>query len=85
MGSQFRSRYIFNLLASKGPMDGIRETVKNVLLRKAKSGQLVVYSPRKFSETVTRFVPSIHSACLPENENIVKQEEICMVERSIKH
>ena len=42
MGSQFRSRYIFKLLAIKGPMDGIGGTVKNVILRKVKSGQLMV-------------------------------------------
>ena len=40
--SQFRSRYIFKLLASKGPMDRIGETVKNVILRKVKSGHLLV-------------------------------------------
>ena len=34
MGSQFRFCYIFKLLTSKGPMDGIGETVRNVILRK---------------------------------------------------
>ena len=43
MGSQFRSRCIFRLLARKGPMDAIGGTVKNIL-RKVKSGQLVVHS-----------------------------------------
>ena len=40
--SQFRSRYIFKLLASKGPIYGIGGTIKNVILRKVKSGQLVL-------------------------------------------
>ena len=66
MGSQSRYRYIFKLLASKGPMDGIGEMVKNVILRKVKSSQLVVHSPL---EAVAKFVPSIHSVYLPENEN----------------
>ena len=52
MGSQFRSRYIFKLLASKDPMDGIRGTVKNVILRKVKSSQLVIHSLLKVSEAV---------------------------------
>ena len=64
MGSQFRSHNLFKSLASKGVMDGIGGTVKNVILRKVKSGQLVVNSPL---ETVTKFVPSIHSEHLPEN------------------
>ena len=33
MMSQFRSRYIFKLLASKGLMNGIGGTIKNVILR----------------------------------------------------
>ena len=81
MGSQSRSCYTFKLLASKGSMDGIGGTVKNVILRKVKSGQLVVHSPLEFSEAVTKFVPSIYSVYLPENENIVKLEDIRMVRK----
>ena len=36
MELQFRSRYIFKLLASKSTMDGIGGKVKNVILRKVK-------------------------------------------------
>ena len=36
--SQFRSRYIFKSSASKSLMDRIGGTVKNVILRKVKSG-----------------------------------------------
>ena len=57
-------------------MDGIGVTVKNVVFRKVKSGQFVVYSPLEFSEAVTIFVPSIHSVYLPENENVVAPEDI---------
>ena len=45
--------YIFKLFASKSSMDGIEGPVKNVTLRKVKSGQLVV----QLSETVRKFVP----------------------------
>ena len=54
--SPFRSCYIFELLASKGPMDGIEGTVKNFILRKVKFGQLVVHFPGELSGTVTKFV-----------------------------
>ena len=81
MVSKSRYRCIFKLLASKGPMDGIGGTVKNVILRKVKSGQLLVHSPLEFSEAVTKFVPSIHSVYLPENENIVEPEDISMTRK----
>ena len=48
MGSQFRPRYIFKLLASKCTMDGMGGMIKNVILRKVKFGQLVVHSPLEF-------------------------------------
>ena len=50
-----------------------RTRTVNVTFGKAKSGQLVVYSLLEFPETVTKFVPSIHSVYLPENENIVER------------
>ena len=81
MGSQFRSRYIFKLLASKSPMEGIGGEVKNVILRKVKSGQLLVHSPLDVSEAVTKYVPSIHSAYPPENENLVDPEDISMARK----
>ena len=64
MGSQFRSRYIFKLLASKGPMDGIGGTVNNVILRKVKSGQLVViFSTWSFWGCDK--ICSVNSLCIP--------------------
>ena len=81
MGSQFRFCYIFKLLAGKGPMDRIGETVKNVILRKVKSGRLVVHSPLEFSDAATKFVSSIHSVYLPEKENIVEPEDISMARK----
>ena len=38
----------------------------------------MVHSPLEVSEAVTKFVPSIHSVYLPENENIVEPEDISM-------
>ena len=94
MGAQFRSRFVFKLLAGtvlpnkslawfynerhhgKGPMDGIGGTVKNVVFRKVKSGQVMIYSPREFCEAVNSFIPSILAAYLPETENIVEPRDI---------
>ena len=81
MGSKFRSRYIFQLLASKNPMNGIGGTVKNVIVRKVKSGQLVLHSPLDISEAVTTFFPSLHSVYLLKNENIVEPLDISMARK----
>ena len=36
----------------KGPMDGVGRTMKNIVFRKVKSGQVVINSPQEFSEVV---------------------------------
>ena len=60
----------------KGPMDGVAGTVKNVVFRKAKSGQIVIYSPREFCEAVNAFVPSMLAVHLPESETIIEPKGI---------
>ena len=59
----------------KDPMDGVGGTVKNVVFRKVKSGQEVIYSPQ-FSEAVKTFVSAIHAVYLPESENIIEPKGI---------
>ena len=81
MESQSRSCFISKLLTSKDAMDGIEGTVKNVIRRKVKFGQLVVHSPLEFSEAVTKFVPSIYSIYQPESDNIVEPEDISMARK----
>ena len=41
----------------------------------------MVHSPLDVSEVVTKFLPSIHSVYLAENENIVEPEVISMVRK----
>ena len=60
----------------KGPMDGVGGTVKNVVFRKAKSGQIVIYSPREFCEAVNTFVLSILAEHFPESETIIEPKGI---------
>ena len=57
-------------------MDEIGVTLKNVIFRKIKSSQLVIYSQPECSEAATKYVPSNPSLTLPENGNIVEQEDI---------
>ena len=77
MGTQFRSRFTFQLFAvtlflnkslhwfynerhhGKDPMDGVGGTIKNVTFQKVKSGQIVVHTPKGFSDAAIKFVPSI--------------------------
>ena len=58
----------------KGPIDGVGDTVKNVIFRKVKSGKVVVYTPFKFYETATRFIPE--SELLTEPDNMDSESKI---------
>ena len=62
-------------------MDWIKGTVKNVIPRKVKFTQSVIYSPLEVSEAVIKFILSIHSVYLLENENIVEPEDISMARK----
>ena len=94
MGTQFRSRFIFQLLAGtmflnkslcwfynerhhgKVPMDGVGRTIKNMLFRKVNSGQIVVHTPKEFSDAAMKFVSSIITVYLPKSDEIVEPESI---------
>ena len=94
MGAQFRSRFIFQLLAGtmflnesscwfynerhqcKVPMDDVGGTTKNVICRKVKSGQIVVHTPKEFSDAAMKFVLSIITVYLPRSDEIVEPESI---------
>ena len=97
MGTQFRSRFIFQLLAGKMflnkslcwfyneghhgkvPMDDVGGTIKNVIFRKVKSGQIVVHTPKEFSDAAMKFVSSIITVYLPKSDEIVEPESIHQV------
>ena len=69
--------WLYNKLRhEKSPMDGVRGTAKNVIFRKVKSGQVVIYSTQEFSEAVKTFAPAIHAVSLPESENIIEPKGI---------
>ena len=94
MGTQFRSRFIIQLLAGtmflnkllcwfyneghhgKIPMDDVGGTIKNVIFRKVKSGQIVVHTPKEFSDAAMKFVPSIITVYLSKSNEIVEPESI---------
>ena len=94
MGTQFRSRFIFQLLAGtmflnkslcwfyneghhgKVQMDDVGKTIKNILFRKVNSGQIVVHTPKEFSDAAMKFVSSIITVYLPKSDEIVEPESI---------
>ena len=60
----------------KVPMDDVGGTIKNVIVLKVKSGQIVVYAPKKFSDPAMKFVPFIITVYLPKSNEIVEPERI---------
>ena len=61
---------------SKVPMDNEGETIKNVIFRKVKSGQVVVHTHKEFSDAAMKFVSSIITVYLPKSVKIVEPESI---------
>ena len=94
MGTQFRSRFLFQLLAGtmflnkslcwfyneghhgKVQMDDVGKTIKNILFRKVNSGQIVVHTPKEFSDAAMKFVSSFITVYLPKSDEIVEPESI---------
>ena len=60
----------------KIPMDDLGETMKNVIFRKAKSGQIVVHTRKEFSHAAMKFLSSIITVYLPKSDEIVEPESI---------
>ena len=52
----------------KGPMDGVRGTVKNIIFRKVRSGFVTIDSPFEFHQAILKVVPSIKSVYLPDTD-----------------
>ena len=90
IGTELRSRFIFQLLAGtmllnkslrwfyneghhgKVPMHNVGGTIKNVIFRKVKSGQIVVHTSKEFSDASMKFVPSIITEYLPKSDEIAE-------------
>ena len=60
-------------------MDDVGGTIKNVIFRKVKSGQIVVHTPKEFSDAAIKFVSSIIMVYLPKSDEIVEPESIHQV------
>ena len=60
----------------KVPMDDVGRTNKNAIFRKVKSGQIVVHTPKEFSDAAMKFFPSIITIYLPKSDDIVEPESI---------
>ena len=57
-------------------MDGVGGTIKNVIFRNVKSGQIVVHTPTEFLDAALKFVPFIVTVFLPRSDEIVEPETI---------
>ena len=66
-------------------MDGVGGTIKNAMLRKVKSGEIVVNTRKEFSDGAMKFVPSILTVYLPKSDEIVEPESIYQVPSIPKH
>ena len=60
----------------KVPVDDVGKTIKNIIFRKVKTGQIVVHTPKEFSDAAMKFVPSIITVYLPKSDEIVEPESI---------
>ena len=60
----------------KVPMDDVGGTIKNVIFLKVKSDQIVVYTPKKFSDPAMKFVLFVITVYLPKSNEIVEGEKI---------
>ena len=57
-------------------MNDVGGNIKKTLLRKVKSGQIVVHTLKEFSDAAMKFVPSIITVYLPKSDEIVEPESI---------
>ena len=60
----------------KGPMDGVCGTIKNQVFQEVKSGRLTVSTPKEFSNSAQKLVPSITSVYLPLSEILEEPDDI---------
>ena len=63
----------FEALYGKGPMDGIRGTIKNMVFKKVLSGSTVINTPKEFAE-FTNTVSTISCLYLP-NEDLLQEPD----------
>ena len=57
-------------------MDGVDGIFKNVVFRKANSGQTVVQTPEDFTKIAGKFVPSIATEYLRKEADITEPKDI---------
>ena len=60
----------------KVPMDDVGRTIKNVIFQKVRSCQIVVHTPKEFSDAAMKFLSSIITVYLPKSDEIVEPESI---------
>ena len=57
-------------------MDDVDGTIKSIIFRKVKLGQIAVHTPKEFFYGSVKFVPSVITMYLPRSDEIVEPESI---------
>ena len=57
-------------------MDGIGGTIKNLVFRRVKSGQMVINSPSEFASFADEICSPVNSLYLPEDKVMVEPEKV---------
>ena len=57
-------------------MDDVGMTIKNIIFQKVKPGQIVVHTPKEFSDAAMKLVASIITVHLPKLDEIVEPGSI---------
>lgn len=65
----------------KGPMDGVRDTIKNCVFRDVKSGKCLINTPEDFAIYVDQSIKGISILYLPQKEVFKEPEEIVSAPR----
>ena len=54
----------------KVPMNDVGRTIKNVIFQKVKLGEIIVHTPKEFSDAAMKFVLSVITVYLPKSDVI---------------
>ena len=60
----------------KVPMNDVGRTIKNVIFQKVKLGEIIVHTPKEFSDAAMKFVLSVITVYLPKSDVTVESESI---------
>ena len=60
----------------KGPMDGVGGTLKNIMFRKVKSGEISFETAKDFADNARKICNAIHTIYLPKSDEKVEKDKV---------